>query len=263
MGKRKELKLIIIIMAITCVLTAAYWIFSFTIGSELMDSLFKLPDNSDTSKSFDENSGVHAVIKLYKDSGEKVTPVEILLAKQIIGRRLKAMDIRYRLVTDDMQQGTIRLDISKDTSDKAEPDYSLAIDEALRSSMLTLQEIDEDRRNEAAQYLQTGRIVVSGKDVESARAEKDIRNGGYNVAVKFNSEGTSKFEKATGKLIGKRIGIYIDKRYIMAPSIYESISDGEIWITGMKNLEEANKLAADIMSGSVKFKMKAETVEIK
>ena len=78
----------------------------------------------------------------------------------------------------------------------------------------------------------------------------------YVVALSFNSDGSKLFEDATGKLIGKRIGIYMDNNLISNPTVQNQISGGQAVITGMKTYEEAKALAEKINAGALPFSLK-------
>jgi SecD/SecF fusion protein len=103
-----------------------------------------------------------------------------------------------------------------------------------------------------------GTVLIQGKDVQKATPQTNTSKGikTYVVALSFNSNGSKLFEDATGKLIGKRIGIYMDNNLISNPTVQNQISGGQAVITGMKTYEEAKALAEKINAGALPFSLK-------
>lgn len=92
---------------------------------------------------------------------------------------------------------------------------------------------------------------ITGKDISNAGVS--LENGKYVVALRFNSKGAKKFADATSANVGKSIGIYIDDKLVVAPTVNEAISSGSCSISNGQNgysYEEANALAVQILAGS-------------
>lgn len=114
----------------------------------------------------------------------------------------------------------------------------------------TIEEIEAD-----------GGIVLTGTDVKNADAGQitdEMKNNEYAVQLTLTSEGTQKFADATTKAYqnGESIGIYYDGAFVSVPSVNTPITGGEASITGMKDFEEAEKLASTIRIGGLKLELK-------
>ncbi|MGL4730093.1 MAG: protein translocase subunit SecD [Clostridium sp.] len=103
-------------------------------------------------------------------------------------------------------------------------------------------------------------VILTGKDVKNAVAHYDDE-GKPVVALEFNDEGTKKFADATTKNVGKQIAISMDEELLTNPQVNQPITDGKAVITGMKNLEEATKIANIIKSGALPVPV--ETLSVK
>ena len=99
--------------------------------------------------------------------------------------------------------------------------------------------------------------VVDGTMVTSARAGMDSSSGAkeYIVSLTFNDEGTKAFGDATTKGVGKPIYIVYDEQVVSAPVVREPITGGQCRIDGMKDYDEADKLAATIRIGSLSLEL--------
>lgn len=99
---------------------------------------------------------------------------------------------------------------------------------------------------------ESGKVVVTGSDIEKANAVMDSEMGqSYVVAFELKSEGAKKFAEATRTNIGKPIGIYLDEKLISNPVVQNAIEDGKAQITGQSTREEALDLATLIRAGAL------------
>ncbi|MDE6967943.1 MAG: protein translocase subunit SecD [Clostridia bacterium] len=96
-------------------------------------------------------------------------------------------------------------------------------------------------------------LLVSGSDIQMANV--NMQDGKYVIQLKFNSNGTKKFADATSQLSGKRLGIFLDGKGLMAPQVNETISNGQAVITGDYTYEEAYAYAVKIQSGALGVKL--------
>lgn len=71
------------------------------------------------------------------------------------------------------------------------------------------------------------------------------------VNIQFDSEGGDLFEELTGRLVGKRLAIFVGGELISAPNVNEKISGGSAVITGDYSLEKALQLANDLNTGAI------------
>lgn len=205
----------------------------------------------------DISGGVHATLYAIKSDGTKPTKDELDSAKQVIGRRLDAKQVYDRNITSDVPNGRLVVEIPSKKGEKFDPQK--AIDEIGKTALLTFQEVDENSKDADGAYKPTNKIVIKGDNVKNAGIESDSQNG-IVVTLKLDSDGATKFDEATGRLVGKRIAIFMDEQLISAPVVNTRISGGSAIITGQKTVEEARDLAATIRSGNLPFKLEAKEV---
>lgn len=99
-------------------------------------------------------------------------------------------------------------------------------------------------------------IVLDGKDISNAEAvivgsdNKGTINN-YQIKLTLNSQGKTKFAKATAANIGKTISIRYDGEVLCAPVVESTIDGGEAYITNMKNFDEAKEVATFIRIGAL------------
>lgn len=71
------------------------------------------------------------------------------------------------------------------------------------------------------------------------------------IALQFNDQGATLFEKITEQNIGKTVAIYLDGEIISAPLVNQKISGGEAVITGSFTPDEAKLLVGRLNSGAL------------
>ena len=183
-----------------------------------------------------------------KDLDRKPSPEELESAKSIIETRMDAENISDREITVDEQNGSVIVRFPW-KSGETNFDPQEAISELGETALLTFRD-------------PKGQVVLEGRDVKKSYAALDEYNGGYVVILELNSEGSTKFAEATGKLIDQPIAIYMDENEISAPVVDGKITGGQARITGQRSLDEANDLASKINSGSLPFSMIAHDTNI-
>ena len=110
--------------------------------------------------------------------------------------------------------------------------------------------------------IDNGSVIATGTNVTSARgtARDDQTTGAtkYVVLLQFDDEGTKAFGDATtvASIAGETIGIYYDGKFVSVPSVNEAITSGSCEISGMKTMEEAEKLASYIRIGGLDIELK-------
>lgn len=105
-----------------------------------------------------------------------------------------------------------------------------------------------------------GSIVLVGTDVKNAQARSytdNMQNSQFVVDLSMTDEGTAKFADATTRAHqnGESIAIYYDGSIISAPSVNDSITDGQAQISGRFSYEEAQQLASTIRIGGLKLEL--------
>lgn len=94
---------------------------------------------------------------------------------------------------------------------------------------------------------------VTGADVKNAAATIDTSGTIKEnvVQLAFNDEGTKKFADATTANVGKPIYIIYDNEVVSYPTVQTAITGGSAVINGMRDSEEAQKLAETIRIGAL------------
>ena len=101
---------------------------------------------------------------------------------------------------------------------------------------------------------QSGNVVLTGKDLKDAKAQITSGNQAV-VGLEFNDEGGQKFADLTARNIGKQIAIVLDGDVLTAPVVQEAITGGRAQISGSRSIEEAERLAILLRSGSLPVKI--------
>ncbi len=94
------------------------------------------------------------------------------------------------------------------------------------------------------------KVVLTGAELENARADFDQTTGAPVVRFKFKSKGAKIFEDYTGKNVGKVLTIALDNEVISSPRIQDRIG-AEGRITGRFTVEEARDLAVLLRAGAL------------
>jgi preprotein translocase subunit SecD len=212
----------------------------------------------------DINGGIDA--QLFAVGLDKAPTQEQLdSAKTVINKRCDKLGIFDRLVTTNVQNGSIFVEIPwKPGETNYDPDK--AIQEIGATALLTFREVDETKKDEDGNYLPLDdKIILQGDDIVDASPQKNTESGGMQVSFTLSAAGKTKFAEATGRLIGKPIAIFMDDQFISAPNVESHITNGDARITlGSASdnaaVAEAKDLAETIRSGSIPFKLEAKYV---
>ena len=104
------------------------------------------------------------------------------------------------------------------------------------------------------------KVWLEGSDIKNAKAgyTKDDLSGAtdFIVGLEFTEEGGKKFEEATGSNVGKIMYIVYDGEVVSKPLVQQKLTGDGASITGMKDNEEAEELAAMIRIGGLKLELK-------
>ncbi|WP_143320829.1 protein translocase subunit SecF [Clostridium sp. HBUAS56010] len=226
---KKMLGLIFVILAAVCALAV------FGLGSDIK-GIFEM------RYGIDIRGGVEAVFEP-QNLDRKPTEEELQAAREIIETRMDNQNISDREVTVDKNSGYI---IVQFPWKSGETDFNPEDAIAELGQMAELSFKDPE-----------GNVMIRGKDVKTATPQTTSDKGvkAYNVTLSFTAEGAKLFEEATGKLIGKRMSIYMDKDLISSPTVQTKISGGQAVITGMRDYNEAKSLAEKINAGALPFSL--------
>lgn len=102
--------------------------------------------------------------------------------------------------------------------------------------------------------------VMTGGGLSSANAEFDQMSGGWMIRFELTSEGGEVFGPYTRNSIGEPMAIVIDGEVLSAPVIQAELPTGGV-ITGNFTQEEAESLALQLRSGSLRIPLRVESTE--
>lgn len=110
------------------------------------------------------------------------------------------------------------------------------------------------------ELIEDGSVVLFGTDVADAQGGyRSDEMGNQNIVIQLSltDEGTEKFAEATKKAYEAKetIAIYYDGTFVSVPMVNSVITAGTAEITGMKTLEEAQRVASIIRIGGLKLEL--------
>ncbi|MBR4224462.1 MAG: preprotein translocase subunit SecD [Oscillospiraceae bacterium] len=188
--------------------------------------------------------------------GFDATNEQLDAAKEVIVQRMLTLGITdYETYLDySADHIIVRFPWKQDETDF---DPEAAVKELGETARLTFREGNETDSDGAPSGVTAENIILEGADVAEAYAAYDQSQSEWEVALRLDDSGTQKFADATAKLYeeGGSISIWMDDTMISAPRVNAVISDGNATITGSFDAESATKLANQINSGALPFKL--------
>lgn len=235
MKNRKPVFFIILIIALLMTSTAIFGV-SIPLGSKN----FTIAGAPDMRYGIDIRGGVDAAFEPV-GLDRKPTSNELEAARSIIETRLDQINILDRDVTIDKDNGYIIVRFPwKSSETDFNPQEAMA--ELGETAQLTFQD-------------SAGNILLEGSHVTKSEPQRDPNTGQYAVSLAFDEEGTKLFSKATEKLVGKPINIYMDKTLVQSATVNQHITGGKAQIDNIGSYDEAKALSDKINSGSLPFSM--------
>ena len=198
--------------------------------------------------------------------GAEATPEQLKAATAIIDTRLSTLGITDSEVYSDEKSNRIIVRFPWQAGE-SDFDPSASVKELGEMASLTFRKGTDSTTDEEGNTIPTGEIVLEGGDIANARAvyRANDDSGTYEnlIELNLNPSGKSKFAEATAELAGTGtpISIWMDNTMISSPTVNSAMTDGSAVITGNFTDESANKLANQINSGALPFKL--ETTSFK
>ncbi|MCH0562413.1 MULTISPECIES: hypothetical protein [unclassified Streptomyces] len=101
-----------------------------------------------------------------------------------------------------------------------------------------------------------GPAMLTGSDVESARAAYNTNGGGWIIELAFTGAGSARLAAATGQLAKNpppqnEFAIVVDGEVVSAPAVGQALTGGNAQIAGGFTKQEAQALAAQLTSGAL------------
>lgn len=182
----------------------------------------------------DLQGGTHVVLEAVDTPEAKVDEDAVKRVVQIIERRVNELGLTEPII---QRQGDRRIIVEL----PGVKDPEKAIDMLGKTALLEFQD-------------ESGKTVLTGKDLKDAKAQIDERKRNL-VGLEFTDEGAKKFADLTTKNVNKQIAILLDKQILTSPVVQEPITGGKAVITGQRTIEEAERLAILLRSGSLPVKV--------
>lgn len=217
-----------------------------------------LNQNTNVRTELEEKGGVRVVLKPKNINKEKPSKNQNEAAIAIMDHRLKSMGCDKRSITIDYTSNVV-VEIVY-TANMANINLQHMIENALKPGLFTIQEVDENKKDNNGTYLPTDKVIVNSIDVKDAKAMDD-KDKGINIVVELTDKASKDFEEATGRVIGKPLGIFIDNELISAPVVQAKITGGKLVISGQRNKEQALNLITIIKSGPLPFKLEPTSIQ--
>ncbi len=196
--------------------------------------IYILPLSLSVKQGLDLQGGTHIVLEAVDTPEAKVDDDAVMRVTKIIERRINELGLTEPIV---QRQGDRRIIVEL----PGIKDPEKAIELLGKTALLEFQD-------------ESGVTVLTGKDLKDARAQID-QNKRNLVALEFTDQGGKAFGELTRKNVGKRIAILLDKQILTNPTVEEPITGGKAVITGQRTIEEAERIAILLRSGSLPVKV--------
>jgi len=185
---------------------------------------------------------------------------------RVIERRLKDLNVRFKVQPQDNDRILLRLATSVDPQRVIQViarrgrlqfrliETNLTPDQAVRGEAPPHAEVLYGR-GDRKPYIVYKRSVLTGRDLVDAQPGFDIRTNEPILNFRFNAEGARRFGQATQENVGKPFAIVLDNEVLSAPVIREPILGGTGQISGSFTVEQVNDLAIQLRSGELPGKL--------
>jgi len=200
----------------------------------IVSGLYMSPLALSIKQGLDLQGGTHVVLEAVDTPEAKVDEDAVQRVVKIIERRVNELGLTEPII---QRQGERRVIVEL----PGVKDPEKAIEMIGKTALLEFQD-------------ENGTTVLTGKDLKDAKAQIDQSNRNL-VSLEFSPEGSTKFAELTAKNVGKHIAILLDKQMLTNPVVEEPISGGKAVITGNRTIEEAQRVAILLRSGSLPVKM--------
>ncbi|MBR5472926.1 MAG: hypothetical protein IKU82_02950, partial [Clostridia bacterium] len=109
----------------------------------------------------------------------------------------------------------------------------------------------------------TNVLLVGSEDIKDAYATIDSNTSLPVVMIEFTEDGTKNFAALTQAYVGQTISIWMDDTMLSAPTVKSTITNGQAYIDGMPNAEEAVDLANKINAGTLPYELSVNESSLK
>lgn len=212
-----------------------------------------LPIQKKIRLGLDLQGGVRVLLQLNTSPQvPKITPEIQGQVEQVIQNRINGLGVSEPIIT---RSGTERLLVelpavkNPDQATKVLKDVAILEFKIVPEKVAARAERDKNYAQDPnGAYKASGPTVYSGSDLKGAQPGFDQQTGVPKIL--FTTKDSKKFGELTQKNLHKLLGIYLDKRFVSAPSINSAIySDGEI--TGSFTEDDVIRIANELNAGAL------------
>ena len=182
----------------------------------------------------DLQGGTHVVMEAVDTPDAKVDEDAVKRVIKIIDKRINELGLTEPIV---QRQGERRIIVEL----PGVKDPEKAIEMIGKTALLEFKD-------------ESGKTYLTGKDLKDAKAQIDQAKQNL-VALEFSEQGGKIFGELTSKNVGKHIAILLDNQVLTNPVVNEPILGGKAVITGNRSIEEAERIAILLRSGSLPVKI--------
>lgn len=206
------------------------------------DDIIEIKGARDIRFGIDIVGGVEAVFAP-KDYEGNPSAEDLASARSVLELRMDNLQILDRDITVERSRGRIIVRFPwKSGETEFNPEQALI--ELGEMAKLTFRDPD-------------GNVVLDGTDIAKSMAGYNPTNNEPIVSLEMTSAGADKFGKATERLVGKPISIYMDETMISSPTVNQAIYTGSAVIENIESAEVALDLAEKINAGALPFALQA------
>lgn len=196
--------------------------------------MYARPLSNSVRQGLDLQGGTHVVLQAVDTPEFKVDDDAVNRSVKIIERRVNELGLTEPVI---QRQGKDRIIVEL----PGVKDPEKAINMLGKTALMEFKDM-------------SGKTVLTGSDLKDAKAQIAQNNQAV-VSMEFTSEGSKKFADITARNIGKQISISLDGQVLTSPVVQEAITGGHAQITGSRNMEDAERLAILLRSGSLPVKL--------
>lgn len=229
---------------------------SFFTGCSLIRD--DISQSSDVEKEIESQGIIRVVFSPQNAKNTKLTNEKMETMKAILDYRLSNIGFSNKEITIDKLENISVYFLYEKGIDMS--NFQSKMDLVSMVGLLTTQEIDEGKKDENGAYIPTEKIIFDGKEIKDIYLFEEKDNGS-NLVIELNEIASKNFEEATQRLMGKRLGMFIDDQFISAPSIQAKISSGKLVVDCHLEKQEALDLCVVIKSGSLPEKLIVSSIK--
>ncbi len=212
-------------------------------------------NNEDTKEQISDETIEEGVIVTYKIVDKTPSDMDIEETIDIISDRISEYTRHSECVVND-DEISFGIELDPEEYDVNDLVYELG-----RSCELYI--LDEENYTLWSQG-EEFEAALTGEDVKDAYAIEDVSTDDnfYGVAVSFTDKGTEKFSEFTNANIDNTTYIVFDGELIMSPQVFDSVTDGQLLITGLDSYEDARDIQESLTTAALPLNLELVDYEI-